>query len=552
MRTSRFVLAVLALAASALGCSDLRPNGDPDVGPRDAISADGSIPAQSGAFRHESGEGGVVTTFVDASSLTDSVYLDLETGLATDVDGPWDIAFRRYFVTTNGGVSGDDGGAATRVPGTTFDALVLAPETGWREDLPDTDDDRDNGPDTAFNGGPDGLDDWYDYDPATHVLSARDVAFAVRSGAGGFFAIQMLGYYDMTGTPALPSFRWKRIEGGPIRVADAGPIVPRDAGVDASVPIVVPDDAITIDASDREVWIYYDLQTSSVMEVADPTTSTTWDLAFRRAAIRTNSGSSGPALGGARATEESEPDAVTSTGTLGFVADELETEVMPGTEPSSHNPIVGDWFLYDFATHTLSARTVVYVVRTGDGGYARVRVWTWEEGVYEVSIAPIDRVVETVTLAVDASSASVWTYVDLATGTVLSGVTAPATDTTWDLALRRTEVATSSGTSGAGTGGALDTTRTDLASVTEIPTSGFVVDAELALPGPPGAGTYSGNPALATWYDYDEATHVVSPRATTFLVRLADGSSGKLAVRSWTDGTYGLDWAYAGPNRDAF
>jgi hypothetical protein len=80
----------LALGWIALaGCAPpLTPSGDPDAGSTDgAARADGSIPAESGPFRHEVGEDGVVTTTVDATPTDAWAYLDLETGLAvTPVD----------------------------------------------------------------------------------------------------------------------------------------------------------------------------------------------------------------------------------------------------------------------------------------------------------------------------------------------------------------------------------------------------------------------------------------------------------------------------------
>ena len=44
--------------------------------------------------------------------------------------------------------------------------------------------------------------------------------------------------------------------------------------------------------------MYYSIQDNSIIDVEDPENSLEWDLAFQRKHIKTNSGLSGPGLGG--------------------------------------------------------------------------------------------------------------------------------------------------------------------------------------------------------------------------------------------------------------
>jgi hypothetical protein len=141
-------------------------------------------------------------------------------------------------------------------------------------------------------------------------------------------------------------------------------------------------------------------------------------------------------------------------------------------------------------------------------------------------------------------------YLDLRSGSTIE-VADPATSGAWDVALSRTRIATNGGTSGAGAGAAADPGLASLALITAA-TGTFVVDAPLAVPGPPGSGTYSGNPALAGWYDYDAATHAVSPKPKAYVIRTADGGFAKLAITAYQSGTYTIDWAYAGAGRSDF
>jgi len=386
----------LSLVLLSLGCQTLTPTGEPDTGPRDAPANDSPIPSVSGSFTHTVLENGVVETLVDATSETEWRYLDLETGLAVTPADPansdaWDLGFRRYNLITNGGVSGSGGGAAVRLPDVAFEGLTEAPETGWMADAADIAEDNDTGPDTAFNGGVESVNDWYDYDSASHRLSPRAVTFAVRSTLGNFFKIEMLGYYDDVGTPGMLRFRWARIGGGEAMLPDAGPIVRTDAGMDTGRDGGLrPVDAVDIDASSRTEWTYYRVG-EGVVSITYPATSTDWDLAFQRTVVQTNSGTSGPGMGGALDLGETIPfDEVTSTPTEGFRIDELSPPAMPGAAETSSSPLLSDWYDYDFTTHTVTPKPVTYALRRADGSYAKLRIWSWVEGIFTVQIDEIE------------------------------------------------------------------------------------------------------------------------------------------------------------------
>lgn len=546
MKSLRISILLLTTA-----CQTLTPMGDPDAGPRDAPPSDSSIPSESGPFRHTVRADGVIETVVDATSETEVQYLDLETGLARTPTDPldsveWDLGFRRYYVITNGGASGSGGGAAARLPGIAWDAVTEPPETGWLADAPDIEEDEDTGPDTAFNGGVDSVHDWYDYEASSHRLSPRDVTFVVRTVEGNFFKVEILGYYDEAGTPGVLRLRWARIMTGVVALPDAGPPERVDGGADGGADGgMPPPGAITIDATSRTDWTYYRVG-EGVVTVVDTATSTAWDLAFRRTAIQTNSGSSGPGLGGARSLGAIPFADVTSTDTVAFVRDEITPPAMPGGVESSGSPVLSDWFDYDVATHTVSPMPLTYAVRTATGGYAKLRISSWVGGVFTLEIEAIDAAPEEHVIEVDASATDAWAYVDLDQVAGIT-VTDASADETWDLGFMRTNVRTSSGPSGPGRGGALDLMTT--APLTVLPIDGYTTDSAVPLPGPPGSGSFDGSPVLSAWYDYDPGTHVVSPRATTFALRLSDGSLGRVIVESWVAGVWRLRFTYAGPAR---
>ena len=87
------------------------------------------------------------------------------------------------------------------------------------------------------------------------------------------YAVQLIGYYGGTSGTAsgYPKIRW----------------------IDRATPEVVRTE--TIDATDSDAWVYYDLQNGAIVNLSDEAaaTSNAWQIAFRRYDIKLNGGSSG-------------------------------------------------------------------------------------------------------------------------------------------------------------------------------------------------------------------------------------------------------------------
>ena len=158
--------------------------------------------------------------------------------------------------------------------------MTAAPSGGYETDQDDTDD-TDVDPDYVFLGPT----PWYDYDFSSHTLSPADYVYVIRSVEGDYYKLEMLDYYNEPGDGGYPQFRWAPVD------APSG---------DAPGP-PAPTDELVVDASVKEEWVYVDLQDKMVVEVSDPESSLSWDLAFSRTQLRTNGGSSGDGLGGALA-----------------------------------------------------------------------------------------------------------------------------------------------------------------------------------------------------------------------------------------------------------
>ncbi|MEZ4267473.1 MAG: HmuY family protein [Myxococcota bacterium] len=520
-RNRRYTTVALALLASAAlaACGDSL-HADPVEPP----GAHGKA-----TFTRESGS--VTRLLVDATATEAWVHIDLDLGAEVAIDTPagaaaWDLAFRRSDVKVNGGVSGT-GGVEVSETAEAFAQVQSAPSTGWVTDAADAPDDDDDAPDYAFAA----RSAWYDYDASAHLLSPRATVYALRSSEGGYFALEFLGYYDAAGTSGFPSLRFSAI---------------------APPPSVAPG-ALSVDASRADTWTYLRLNPPALVAVAAPEASDAWDVAFKRTEIRTNGGTSGGGYGGARlAAAGASFEALTATATTGFAVDTpLPVAGPPGAGEASANPVLNAWYDYDPSTHAVTPKAAFYVVRGAAGDYAKLAIDAFDDGVYALRVASLARDASPVTLHVDASDPERWVAVSLRDAAPVA-VDDPASDHSWDLALRRTELRTNGGTSGPGAGGAFSAAAATFDDLGDTSALAFAADAMVPLPGPPGSGESSASPVLSAWYDYDPATHSVTPKPGIFFVRTADGGVAALSITDWADGHFTLQLLYAGAGRHGF
>ncbi len=146
------------------------------------------------------------------------------------------------------------------------------------------------------------------------------------------------------------------------------PPQPQDVGPRLVGPIIY-----TVDARSRDVWMYFDFARGSVVAVQDPKTAS-WDLTFQRYVIKTNGGDTNPAGQGALLSlGERDFAAVTK------VPDKAQfvNDAHPKNRPSSYNPVMEKWFNYSYLANVLAPKPIVYIVRTHDGKYAKMRLLSY-------------------------------------------------------------------------------------------------------------------------------------------------------------------------------
>jgi HmuY protein len=221
LRLRTIWLSVMLLMAAQACAAKLKPRKDEmprDAGALDAgdldpnAVLDGGIPVRTGKFKNTGRSDGSLVSVVDATDMNEWQQFDLDTGTAVEGDSGWDLAFTRFRIKTNGGVTGKGGVYVVALEGQSFDALEKSPNMGFAADRVDSvgdAGDADMDPDNVFNSGD---ADWYDYNVMTHELSPKDITYVFASTEKRFFKFRIEQYYDSAGTPAKFKFHWKQIE----------------------------------------------------------------------------------------------------------------------------------------------------------------------------------------------------------------------------------------------------------------------------------------------------------------------------------------------------
>ena len=148
-----------------------------------------------------------------------------------------------------------------------------------------------------------------------------------------------------------------------------------------------------LDASNMSptAWTYFSFETGQQVEVTNPETELTWDIAFNRYNIRTNSGTSGAGQVGVFNTLNTNFNAVTEIpSTASYTPDSIvEMQSIHGTVRQSLNPVITGtvmdnnstgWYNYtNMGDYTLSQN--VYIVKTLSGKFVKLQLTSYKNSV---------------------------------------------------------------------------------------------------------------------------------------------------------------------------
>ena len=129
----------------------------------------------------------------------------------------------------------------------------------------------------------------------------------------------------------------------------------------------------TVDARSENVWIYFDFSRGAVVPVLDPKEDA-WDLAFKRYVMKTNGGRSNPDGQGA-VLKLNRRDFAGLSAVPGDV--EFQADVHPKNRLHPFNPVLEKWYNYSYLANVLAPKPEVYVIRTQEGKYAKVRMLSY-------------------------------------------------------------------------------------------------------------------------------------------------------------------------------
>jgi hypothetical protein len=447
---------------------------------------------------------------IDATSSDKWVFFDLDTAKITEETAGWDLAFRRQWIASNGGADV----AVALLDGVRFEDVTKAPEDGYVRDSEDRSDA--NLPNFAFHRE----GEWFDYDMATHQLSPKkNRVYVVLSTEGKAYAIRMVDYYDSAGTAGYPTFEMKEIEAPESPVEPEEPEKPEEPEEPE-----IPEDAIVVDATDAEAWVYFDLDTLEVVDEASD-----WEMAFRRQWIATN----GPRGVRVALVDGVALDEVTEAPEDGYVADDFELTDENLANLAFHGD--SEWYEYDMATHRLAARKRVYVLVNAEEKAFAVQLLTYykdgEAGhptfvVKELgSEEPTPEVTE---VTIDATDSVEWVYYDLDAGETTD------VESGWDLAFRRSLI----GVNGEAGVKVAILDGVSLEKVESAPEEGYRAD-EVDI-WDPELSDRDKEAGLAFhqeggWYEYDMTTHKLSPRERVHVVISTEGKAFALQLVNYYD-----------------
>lgn len=117
----------------------------------------------------------------------------------------------------------------------------------------------------------------------------------------------------------------------------------------------------TIDATDPDRWVFFDLDEGAVRERPAPMD---WDIAFQRFRVITNGGATFLGNGAAADLGEASLDSASLSG-----AEWTETRA----RSDSTNPAIGRWYRYSWTSHLLTPLPHTYGIRTAHGDSVRLR-----------------------------------------------------------------------------------------------------------------------------------------------------------------------------------
>jgi hypothetical protein len=134
-----------------------------------------------------------------------------------------------------------------------------------------------------------------------------------------------------------------------------------------------------IDASNKDVWIYYSLATNAEVTPETPKDSKDWDLSFRRSKIHSNGGDSGKGGVEVAKLDNQDFDALTTAPADGYATDDGKFRTDMPNDPDTYSVFLGEdsWYNYGAGHSVTPKEKRVYVIKTTAGKYVKLQMLSY-------------------------------------------------------------------------------------------------------------------------------------------------------------------------------
>lgn len=340
---------------------------------------------------------------LDASDQQKWVYFSFTKGTVVEITNPkttdddWDIAFNRYNIRTNGGVSGKGEAEVVNTNSKDFAAVTKAPAEGYEKDKKFTEVGRpapgqtqpsitevEKNPVISGTVMVENSKGWYNYNRPkqgenTPHFDITKYVYVLKTAKGGkYVKIQLTGYTksNQPDKSGFITFTYDFL-----------------TEKEAAKPV----EKVALDFSGNEAkevqldatgdWKYFSLKNGEVTP-ATPANDLSWDIAFKGYYVRLNGGTSGKGKAEAFRTEEKDFTKVTEAPKKGFEKDKEVTFTSRDGSSSKENvsPVLTGGFGSTTGAIGLNPANRakygnvygpnewVYVIKTANGTYAKVQV----------------------------------------------------------------------------------------------------------------------------------------------------------------------------------
>ncbi|KAA3636131.1 MAG: hypothetical protein DWP97_03295 [Calditrichaeota bacterium] len=338
-------LTVFGLLFALVGCSD-----DDEDGPTGGGTPTGTATSTWNAT------GGYWSSNIDGTDSDNFTYFSFDTKDTTTTGVPklvvnnsaataWDIAFRREEIKTNGGSSTNNSGdvEVADLGVVDYSGVTIADTLGatWVSDYID-----------YF------IDEWYNYNPQTHQLTANQFVYSMVDASGDHYI----------------KFQVDSMVGGGMP-PDMGTVYIKYFYQSTANSLVLDGSAVETSIAVGANPAYFDFSSGTTVTPADPTNSLDWDIMFYSYEIGQNSGPNGS---GDCAAFPAFTELADSTDFAGFTAQPTGAPLFPDIAGSA----LTEWYTYTGPPlHQLFSNSNVYLLRTGGIVYKmRIESYYGENG----------------------------------------------------------------------------------------------------------------------------------------------------------------------------